>query len=172
MVKFVSSIPPHASAVARQNKMRRGRTFKMTGGRCFYCGNPLLHKGYVDERDWILVRPHQHRMVQEHKTPVSRAGANHPSNFVPSCSRCNYFKGPFTLEEFRFLRGLEHGDLGFSFAYEPQVAQRRDWLICHSPGFERALVVHNIPSAADGYELRVRAGGPMALQEPRVRPVR
>lgn len=50
------------------------------------------------------------------------------------------------------------------------LATKRDWLICHSAPFERGMVVHNRPSAADAYELRRPNPGGL-LYEPRVRPL-
>lgn len=138
-----------------RNKMRRARTFRMTNGKCFYCGDPLIHKGHKGARDWIFLRPERSKMVQEHKTPVSRAGADSHENYVPSCAACNWYKGQLNLEEYRFIVGLRSGALQHRFWGESPVAQRRDWLICGSAGIpETHILVHNFPDSVAGIPRR------------------
>jgi 5-methylcytosine-specific restriction endonuclease McrA len=57
------------------------------GGRCFYCGEPLATGYHTD-----------------HKTPMSRGGANEPGNVCLACASCNSSKGRLTADE--FLRTL------------------------------------------------------------------
>lgn len=67
----------------------------------------------------------------------------------------------------RFVRGLRVGDLSFSFPQDAIPQAQRDWLCCHSPSFEKSLIVHNMPGAEIAYVLRRRApDGPLA--KPRV----
>ena len=58
-------------------------------GGCFYCHKPLTYM----------------RAVADHKTPLSRGGSNHKSNFVASCPECDAKKGRKTVEEFTRMRG-------------------------------------------------------------------
>jgi HNH endonuclease len=159
------------SRISVQKRMRRSVTYRMTNGKCFYCGNPLLHQGQPEGRDWLFVRPQRHRMVQEHVIPTSRGGNNSRDNYVPACAGCNRAKGPFTLTEFRFIRGLEVGSLSFHFAFEPPPGPKRDWIICcGGPAQQRDLILHNLPSAADGFYLQRRDPNGI-VREPRVRPL-
>lgn len=79
------------------------------GWRCAYCGidhqvekiiyagtNMMGHRLYVN-----LFAPD---LQLDHMIPVSRGGANWPSNLVPCCAHCNYLKGNRTY--FEFLRDL------------------------------------------------------------------
>lgn len=93
-------------------------------------------------------------MVREHMTPTIRGGTNNPANLVTACCGCNLAKGGFTAPEFRLVCALRAGMLNFRFAFEPPAAVQRDWLCCHSDTFEKPLIVHNIPTAAEAYELR------------------
>lgn len=156
------------SAGAIEGRRRRKRLRAITGGKCFYCGCPTTQQGQTDDgRDWILA--YRHRMVREHVIPTSRGGTNDRSNHTPSCAGCNWEKGPFTIDEFRFARGLQAGDLNFRFAFESPAKRRRDWLCCHSKPSEKALIEHNMPSAATAYLLRRRSPNG-TLFEPRIIP--
>lgn len=159
------------SRLAALNRRQRGRTFAMTNGKCFYCGGALLDRRHRQARDWLFLYPARSRMVQEHVTPRSRGGDDRPENYVPSCAWCNRLKGSFTLDEFRFISGLQRGDLSFTFPFEPLPVVLRDWLCCHSPSYERGLVLHNKRHALDGYELMARQKGGQLVREARVRPV-
>lgn len=155
-------VVPGTSPLAIANRSRRSRFYRMLGGKCFYCGNPVTNPGCSDGRDWLFARPHLARMVREHATPTIRGGTDDKENLVPGCWSCNGEKGSFTLDEFRFVRGLRQGDLSFSFPFE-HPKQRRDWLCRHSDSFERSLIIHNMPSATDAYRLRnAWARGPQA----------
>ena len=69
----------------RISEATRRDVFRKFNGCCAYCGNTLF---YSD-------------MQVDHVTPVHRGGTNDPSNLVPSCRSCNYYKGTRTVEEFR-----------------------------------------------------------------------
>lgn len=130
------------------------KVFNMTGGKCFYCGGPVRCRAISDGRDWLHISPASSGMVREHKVPVIRGGQNHKSNYVPACVLCNSIKGPFTTDEFRFVRALQAGDMNFVFPFEPSPQVRRDWLCCHSSEFERLLVEVNMPESVIGYNYR------------------
>ena len=53
--------------------------FKVRGGRCVYCTRPAT--------------------AIDHVVPLSRGGANHPSNIVPACRSCNSRKHASTVRE-------------------------------------------------------------------------
>lgn len=145
------------------------RLRRMTGGRCYYCGCPTSNRGRVDDHDWLLLG-RRNRMVREHGVPISRGGKDDASNIVLGCAGCNYDKGSFTIDEFRQVRAFQTGDLSFRFWGDHGPVRRRDWIVVHSPAFERSLVERRWPSAADGYALRVRTSA-RPLQSPRTRPV-
>lgn len=148
---------PRLSLTALVRQRGRARLFAAAGGRCFYCGVPVIEDGSDQDRDWLFVRPFAARMVREHVIPTVRGGPESPGNVVCSCSGCNRSKGAFTLEEFRVLTGLRAGGLNHRFAGEGPSPLKRDWLVCHSgEPFERDLVLHNQPTAAVGYEIRQR----------------
>ena len=168
----MKSDPPYGtspSAIIARRKFMAVRA--MTGGKCFYCGGPTHHRGDTGGRDWLFPHPAKAKMVREHTTPISRGGLDKRGIFVPSCSGCNRVKASMTLDEFRFVSGLRAGSINFRFAFEEPPATTRDWLVCHSPPFEQALVIHNIPSAADAYELRRQIGGVGGPKPRRIRPV-
>ena|ERR1035437_5672960 len=121
-------------------------------GRCFYCSSPMLKDGKTfDDRDWLL-SPNS-SFVKEHETPKRRGGLEDQSNFVPACQKCNSEKGTLTRQEFRMRRALSLGDMNYSFPYE-MGCKNRDWLCCHSKTHERGLLVHNLPSAQEAYDIR------------------
>ena len=143
--------------------------WRKTGGRCWYCGG--LVTPATPGRDWLVLYPKRSRMVKEHTTPVCRGGRDDIKNYVPSCGPCNHAKGAFTVDEFRLWKGLRAGCLDFRFAFDAPASVRRDWIVCHSTWFERNLVQHNLPSAADAYELRARGRAGAAIYKTRVRSV-
>jgi|SRR6267154_1894355 len=137
------------SAAAKGQRTRRRRLYETTDGRCFYCGFPLQCDSEPMLRDW-LVPGRNTRMVIEHKTPIHRGGSDKSDNNVPACTLCNSGKGPMTIDEYRFVRGLRVGDMSFVFFGERQ-GFKRDWLCCHSRSFERAILVRNHPKAGVAY---------------------
>jgi len=126
------------------------KILNMTGGRCYYCAFPLHLE---NPRDWMIIGVCRD-FVREHKLPRQRGGENHHSNYVPSCWNCNGIKSTFTLDEFRFLRGLRCGDLSFTFPFEQPNTAGRDWLIVHSESFEKTLILKNFPLARSRYHSR------------------
>lgn len=138
---------------------KRGWLFEMTAGKCFYCGLPTYDHGGAEARDWLFLHMNS-KHVREHKTPVIRGGGNDRNNIVPACSGCNHRKGAFTLDEFRIVSAFSRGDLNYRFTFDPPIAMARDWLCCHSRAFQKVLILHNAPSATDGYRLGAYSGGP------------
>lgn len=61
--------------------------WKKQGSGCYYC------------REWMWLRD----VTLDHKTPLSRDGANDVTNLCACCHRCNSLKGSMTEEEFRSL---------------------------------------------------------------------
>lgn len=62
----------------------REEVAEKTYGRCAYCGKEL---GAVFHLDHVM--------------PKSRGGADIKSTLLAACSRCNFWKKSFTLDEFR-----------------------------------------------------------------------
>lgn len=62
---------------------KRSRAYALTGGRCFYCGQPICQEFHLD-----------------HFNPKSKGGKN-IDNLVPSCPDCNLYKSDLTIEQFR-----------------------------------------------------------------------
>lgn len=145
------------SATGRVIARSRHKIFHMTGGKCFYCAGPVVCATLPQQRDWLFPRPVRHKMQCEHKTPTIRGGADHRDNYVPACLGCNNAKGAFTIDEFRFIRGLQEGNPNFRFPFEREPVDERDWLCTHSPGFAAALLLHNMPAAVAGFEPRRKA---------------
>jgi len=76
-------------------KKQRNLVWNKSGGKCWYCGNGLLDKGWH----------------ADHFEPLYRdcgvSGDLYPArdvidNLVPSCVPCNLFKSVFTVEQFRY----------------------------------------------------------------------
>lgn len=144
------------SKSSRTRQQRRDRMFTAARGRCFYCGGPVVEPATAPVRDWLFVRPDTVRMVREHVIPTVRGGPDTEDNIVCGCAGCNLQKGAFTADEFRLLIGLRRGDPDYRFAGEAVPTVKRDWLVCHSnEAFERDLLIHNQPSAAIGYQMRL-----------------
>jgi hypothetical protein len=122
-------------------KQWRSVLHEATLGRCFYCAVHVSIEREPLPRDWLRLRG-SHRMVIEHATSKRRGGADHLSNYVPSCERCNQEKGKLTFEEFMFIKGLRLSDLSFTF-HQVKRKPQRDWLCCHSPTFEPGLLTAN-----------------------------
>ena len=57
------------------------------GGRCWYCGLPLV--------------PSSADFTIDHVMPRSRGGTDLSGNLVPACRTCNTLKGVGTIEELR-----------------------------------------------------------------------
>lgn len=148
-----------ARPVTISDRTRRTLLFQRSNGKCFYCGGPVFEPDCHHSHDWLPVRPDGSSMVREHMVPTIRGGSNEAKNIACSCRSCNSLKGSFTADEYRTLISLRRGDLNYRFAGEVQSEICRDWLTCHSDSFERDLVTHNIPSAAQAYALRGNSYG-------------
>ena len=59
--------------------------YKKYNGHCAYCGCEIILK----------------EMQVDHITPKLHGGSNDIENLNPSCRKCNFYKGCFTLEGFR-----------------------------------------------------------------------
>ena len=58
-----------------------------TNNRCAYCGKSI----------------NAQNMHIEHIHPLSKGGANDPSNLVAACKSCNMSKGTLSLDKFRLV---------------------------------------------------------------------
>ncbi len=83
---FLNSLSPEKmkSRIRKHNSTRRNNyvswipknekyIYDVFGGHCAYCGCPV---------DWISVE-------FDHFVPIKRGGQTHPSNMLPTCTRCN-----------------------------------------------------------------------------------
>lgn len=64
--------------------MNREKIFKMTNGKCFYCGQDLNFENFHID----------------HLIPKAKGGRD-SGNVVPACTDCNFFKSNKSIEEFR-----------------------------------------------------------------------
>lgn len=118
------------------------RLIKATGGRCFYCGFPVIS---ATKRDWVLINQ-KRTYAADHKNPVKRGGGDEDANKVCACWRCNSQKGALTVDEYRLVRRLRTRDLNAFFAMEEPISQRRDWICAHSEEFVGSIVSSSMPS--------------------------
>lgn len=85
------------SQVRQRNARRRAlernasgeATAQQIAARFAYYGNRCIMCGTTD------------KLTVDHLIPLSRGGANWPSNMAPMCHRCNCQKGSRTIQEFR-----------------------------------------------------------------------
>lgn len=63
----------------------REKVLAKFNGKCAYCGCSLGLK----------------EMQIDHIIPKKKGGKNDLSNYNPSCRQCNFYKGTFSIEEFR-----------------------------------------------------------------------
>ncbi len=66
-------------------KKLREKVWHKYNERCAYCGNKLEYN----------------KMQVDHINPKYKGGANDILNYNPSCRACNFYKGTFTIDEFR-----------------------------------------------------------------------
>jgi len=66
--------------------------YQKQNGKCFYCGAELII-GSNKAQGWSL----------DHKTPRSKGGNNHYSNFVLCCRLCNSVKRDMEFETFETI---------------------------------------------------------------------
>ena len=75
-------------------KELRQQIYNKYNGHCAYCGCEIEYK----------------EMQIDHIIPKLFGGSNEIGNLNPSCRACNFYKGTFTIEEFRErVRSLRHG---------------------------------------------------------------
>lgn len=67
------------------NKKTRQTVYEKYNGHCAYCGRVLAYKD----------------MQVDHIWPKFGGGGNELENLNPSCRACNFYKGTFTIEQFR-----------------------------------------------------------------------
>lgn len=76
------------------NKKQRQQVYAKYNGHCAYCGKEIAYN----------------EMQVDHKVPLYRGygtlvgverGTDDMENLMPSCRRCNFRKGTFTVEQFR-----------------------------------------------------------------------
>ncbi len=76
------------------NKKQRLQVYEKYDGHCAYCGKKIAYN----------------EMQVDHKVPLYRGygtlvwverGTDDMENLMPSCRRCNFRKGTFTVEQFR-----------------------------------------------------------------------
>jgi len=77
-------VPPPKFGLAKTEKV-----MEMTGGRCWYCGDPA---GVIDR---VLATTH--------------GGSDNYGNLVPACAPCAARKGDCKIEEFRARLALRNG---------------------------------------------------------------
>lgn len=77
-------------------KIDREAVFQKCCGLCAYCGCQISFKGFhVD---------HVHPKARAHMWPKTMpGGVDSLENLLPSCRKCNNYKGAMFLEDFRLL---------------------------------------------------------------------
>lgn len=127
----------------------RRKVYAVTGGYCFYCGDPLKpDRGDFEKshgRDWIVPK-HIEFMCTDHKLPTQRGGTDDVENLWPACGRCNSGKAVSTIEEYRFRLGLSEGVMPYRFAFDPP-SPERDFIVVVSSNFIRSMMMHHFPQA-------------------------
>jgi 5-methylcytosine-specific restriction endonuclease McrA len=97
------------------SKDERSIVWNKSGGRCWYCGNPLESKGWHADhfkpvRRTLFKKSYKDcgfgKAPKSIKTLMNNDGMQSPENdnidnIVPACAPCNLFKSVFTIEEFR-----------------------------------------------------------------------
>ncbi len=64
----------------------REYVWRLTDGKCVYCGVTLIRGGAATDED------KDHTFHVDHVIPASAGGPDHVNNYVPSCARCNLSK--------------------------------------------------------------------------------
>lgn len=128
------------------SKVRR-QLYEWFGGRCYYCGKPLLPDTgpHHDGRDWLVVP--ELNMITEHMWPKSRGGTDVVDNLASSCAPCNTLKGSFMPEEFRLLLAMRSGKWPYYFLSEKpcELWPERDGIMVVSKTYHRSMLAHNFP---------------------------
>jgi len=71
--------------------INREEIFAKCGGRCAYCGCEITVKNFQVDHVLPKSRAHFERELDNDRT----------DNLLPTCRKCNNFKGPYRLEEYR-----------------------------------------------------------------------
>lgn len=87
-------------------KETRAKVYEMYGGHCAYCGRE------IDVKD----------MQVDHVQPVYLGGKDDPSNYLPACRQCNFYKSTMTAEGLRNQLRLIPGRLGKLFIFRLALA--------------------------------------------------
>jgi len=88
----------------------RDRTYRITGGLCWYCGAAAE--------------------TIDHGHPLSRGGSKSPHNLYPSCKYCNNKKEDYTIEEFRewvFSKYTPSDNTSANFLLKQQVMKNKQF---------------------------------------------
>lgn len=96
---------------------KRQRIFQKTGGRCWYCGQPLN-----DHWRGVTPYPPPNAFHVDHVTPRKKGGSNKLENLVAACASCNLSKGNKTLDEWRRAQARERRGC------PPFSDEQREWL--------------------------------------------
>jgi hypothetical protein len=92
VLKTIDALHAFALGVHRSRLkeiQRQHPSWRATGGRCFYCGEPAC--------------------VLDHRIPKRLGGDDQASNRTPACWECNSAKSGNTLEDFRMIRAEAMG---------------------------------------------------------------
>jgi len=86
------------------SKKEREIVFNKSGGLCWYCGHDLPERGWHADHFEPIGRYKNVKITDrgvEHFNDMERPELDTIENTVPSCSKCNLFKGSFSVEAFR-----------------------------------------------------------------------
>lgn len=83
-------------------KSVRKKVYQKFNGRCAYCGCELAYKDM---------------QVDHIKSVYGNNGSNDIENLMPSCRMCNFYKGVFSLDDFRKRLETIHERLQKPFIY-------------------------------------------------------
>tara|TARA_R100001244_G_C5089736_1_gene116110 strand:+ start:147 stop:542 length:396 start_codon:yes stop_codon:yes gene_type:complete len=86
------------------NKKTRSLVWDKSDGYCWYCGCSLPEKGWHVDHLEPIRRFKDFRVTEkgvENFNNMENPELDTVENMVPSCRKCNLFKGVFTLEGFR-----------------------------------------------------------------------
>ena len=97
-------------------KKQRQQVRDKSGGRCWYCGNPLPEKGWHTDHFEPVFRPLPSKPAKTKsgfgeipelvRKLIGNGGMANPendhiNNMVPACAPCNLFKSVWSIEAFR-----------------------------------------------------------------------
>ncbi len=80
------------------NKKQRLQVYEKYDGHCAYCGKKIAYNEMqVDHKDPLFRNDTDEQLAD---AGIKR-GTDEMDNLMPSCRRCNFRKGTFTVEQFR-----------------------------------------------------------------------